>query len=45
MTAVLIVLTALLLSRPARFSSVYRIRDRHWLIVDHHSTVVPAPSP
>jgi len=45
MTAVLIVLTSLLLSRLARFSFVYRIRVRRWLILDHHSSVVPAPSP
>ena len=30
-------------SRPARFSFVYRNRDGRWLIVDHHSSVVPAP--
>jgi uncharacterized protein (TIGR02246 family) len=29
--------------RPARFSFVYRNRDGHWLIVDHHSSAVPAP--
>jgi uncharacterized protein (TIGR02246 family) len=28
--------------RPARFSFVYRNRDGRWLIVDHHSSVVPA---
>jgi uncharacterized protein (TIGR02246 family) len=33
------------ISRPARFSFVYRIRDGRWLIVDHHSSVVPAPTP
>ena len=30
--------------RPARFSFVYRNRDGHWLIVDHHSSAVPAPA-
>jgi uncharacterized protein (TIGR02246 family) len=30
-------------SRPARFSFVYRNRDGRWLIVDHHSSAVPAP--
>jgi len=29
-------------SRPARFSFVYRHRDGRWLIVDHHSSAVPA---
>ena len=29
--------------RPARFSIVYRNRDGRWLIVDHHSSAVPAP--
>ena len=29
-------------SRPARFSFVYKNRDGHWLIVDHHSSAVPA---
>ena len=29
--------------RPARFSFVYRNRDGRWLIVDHHSSAVPAP--
>jgi uncharacterized protein (TIGR02246 family) len=28
--------------RPARFSIVYRIRDGRWLIIDHHSSAVPA---
>jgi uncharacterized protein (TIGR02246 family) len=32
-----------LISRPARFSFVYRNRDGRWLIVDHHSSAVPAP--
>ena len=32
-----------LISRPARFSFVYRKRDGRWLIVDHHSSAVPAP--
>jgi uncharacterized protein (TIGR02246 family) len=27
----------------ARFSFVYRNRDGRWLIIDHHSSVVPAP--
>jgi len=45
MTAVLIVLMSLLLSRPAPFGFVYRVRDGRWHIVDHHSSVVPAPSP
>jgi uncharacterized protein (TIGR02246 family) len=32
--------------RPARFSFVYRNRNGHWLIVDHHSSAVPeAPKP
>ena len=32
--------------RPARFSFVYRNRNGRWLIVDHHSSVVPeAPKP
>jgi len=30
------------ISRAARFSFVYRNRDGRWLIVDHHSSVVPA---
>jgi uncharacterized protein (TIGR02246 family) len=29
-------------TRPARFSFVYRNRDGSWLIVDHHSSAVPA---
>ena len=33
------------ISRPARFSFVYRKRDGRWLIVDHHSSAVPAPKP
>jgi uncharacterized protein (TIGR02246 family) len=28
---------------PARFSFVYRNRDGRWVIIDHHSSVVPAP--
>jgi uncharacterized protein (TIGR02246 family) len=28
--------------RPARFSFTYRLRDGRWLIVDHHSSSVPA---
>jgi uncharacterized protein (TIGR02246 family) len=31
--------------RPARFSFTYRLRDGKWLIVDHHSSSVPAPRP
>ena len=31
------------ISRPARFSFVYRNRDGRWLIVDHHSSAVPEP--
>ena len=31
------------LVRPARFSFVFRKRDGRWLIVDHHSSAVPAP--
>ncbi len=30
------------ITRPARFSFVYRTRDGRWLIVDHHSSAVPA---
>ncbi|MBI4207637.1 MAG: SgcJ/EcaC family oxidoreductase [Betaproteobacteria bacterium] len=33
------------ISRQARFSFVYRNRDGRWLIVDHHSSAVPAPKP
>jgi len=29
------------ISRPARFSFVYRNRNGRWLIVDHHSSAVP----
>jgi uncharacterized protein (TIGR02246 family) len=28
--------------RPARFTFTYRLRDGKWLIVDHHSSSVPA---
>ncbi len=28
--------------RPSRFSFVYRYKDGRWLIVDHHSSAVPA---
>jgi uncharacterized protein (TIGR02246 family) len=28
---------------PARFSFVYRNRDGRWMIVDHHSSALPAP--
>lgn len=30
------------ITRPARFSFVYRNRDGHWLIIDHHSSAMPA---
>ena len=30
------------ITRPARFSFVYRNRDGRWLIVDHYSSAVPA---
>jgi gluconolactonase len=30
-------------SLPARHSFVYRNRDGNWLIVDHHSSAMPAP--
>ena len=30
---------------PARFSLTYRQRDGRWLIVDHHSSLVPKPPP
>ncbi len=33
------------ISRPARFSFVYRYRDGRWLIVDHHSSAVPPTKP
>jgi len=29
------------ITRPARFSFVFRNRDGRWLIVDHHSSAVP----
>lgn len=32
------------ISRPARFSFLYRNRDGLWVIVDRHSSVVPAPA-
>ena len=32
------------ITRPARFSFVYRNRGRRWLIVDHHSSAIPAPA-
>jgi len=32
-------------SRPGRFTFVYENRDGRWLIVDHHSSAVPAPKP
>jgi uncharacterized protein (TIGR02246 family) len=32
------------ITRPARFSFVYRNRDGRWLIVDHHSSAAPAPA-
>jgi hypothetical protein len=28
---------------PARFSFAYRHRDGRWVIIDHHSSVVPVP--
>jgi len=28
--------------RPARFSFVYRLVNSRWMIVDHHSSAVPA---
>lgn len=31
------------ITRPARFSFVYRRVGGRWLIVDHHSSAVPAP--
>ena len=31
------------LVRPARFSFVFVNRNGHWMIVDHHSSAVPAP--
>ena len=30
--------------RPARFSFVYRYQNGRWLIIDHHSSAVPAPT-
>lgn len=30
--------------RPARFSFVFRYRNGEWLILDHHSSAVPAPA-
>jgi uncharacterized protein (TIGR02246 family) len=32
-------------TRPARFSFTYRLHNGEWLIVDHHSSRVPAASP
>ncbi len=31
------------ITRPARFSFVYRNSGGRWLIIDHHSSAVPAP--
>jgi uncharacterized protein (TIGR02246 family) len=31
--------------RPARYSFVYRNRGGQWLIIDHHSSAVPAAAP
>src|SRR5687767_9519678 len=31
------------ITNPARFSFTYRLRDGRWMIVDHHSSAVPAP--
>ena len=31
------------IARPARFSFVYRNSGGRWLIIDHHSSAVPAP--
>ena len=31
------------ISRQARFSFAYHYRDGRWLIVDHHSSALPAP--
>lgn len=33
------------ISRPARYSFVYRNHGGRWLIVDHHSSLVPAAAP
>jgi uncharacterized protein (TIGR02246 family) len=30
--------------RPARYSFVYRNRGGRWMIIDHHSSAVPAPA-
>ena len=30
--------------RPARFSFVYRYANGRWLIIDHHSSAMPAPT-
>lgn len=30
------------ITRPSRFSFVYRKRDERWLIIDHHSSAIPA---
>jgi len=29
--------------RPARFTFVYRNRNGHWMIIDHHSSAKPVP--